>query len=147
MRPSPLRHPLAILRQITNLTQKQLADLAECSSSAIQGIELKKLPMSRKLALRIAYQTGVNPDWLLANDVSQQPTCGNGNPFTKESFEEEQASLKRPVIGVGGLEAIRLELITALERLASSAISAHKDNRLKARGKSEFQMRRALFSA
>jgi DNA-binding XRE family transcriptional regulator len=130
MRPSPLRHPLAILRKITDLTQKQLADLAECSRPTIQAIELRKLALSENLAQRIAYQTGVCPGWLLSNNVSQKPTRGDGSAFTKETFESERASLLHPVLGIAGLEAIRLEMITAVERLASSASSAYKTDKI-----------------
>ena len=130
MRPSPLRHPLAILRQIAHVTQKQLADLAECSRPTIQAIELGKLTLSEKLAQRIAYQTGVCPGWLLTNDVSQKPTRGDGSAFTKETFEAERGSLLHPVLGLAALEAIRLEMITAVERLASSASSAYKADRI-----------------
>ncbi len=108
MRPSPLRHPLAVLRQIIDVTQQQVADLAECSRPTIQAIELRKLDLSENLAQRIAYQTGICPSWLLAGDVAHPPTCGSGPPFTKETFETEQASLKRPAIRLGELEAIRL---------------------------------------
>jgi transcriptional regulator with XRE-family HTH domain len=98
MRPSPLRHPLAILRRNNALTQKQLADLAERSRPTIQAIELGKLQLSEKLAQRIAYQTGVAPGWLLDDDVAQPPTRGDGTPFTQETFELAQASLTRPAI-------------------------------------------------
>src|SRR6266404_4602819 len=130
MRPSPLRHPLAVLRQIINLTQKQLANLAECSCPTIQAIELGKLQISAKLAQRIAYRTGINPGWLLANDVAQKPTLGDGTPFTKATFEMEQASLTRPAIRSGELEAIRLEIITVVERLAANCSSAYQTDRV-----------------
>jgi hypothetical protein len=48
----------------------------------------------------------------LALDVTHPPVRGDGSAFTKETFESEQASLKHPVTGTGGLEAIRLEMIT-----------------------------------
>ena len=86
--------------------------------------------LSEKLAQRIAYQTGVCPGWLLGNNVSQKPTRGDGSAFTKETFESERASLLHPVLGIAGLEAIRLEMITAVERLASSASSAYKADRI-----------------
>src|SRR6266404_752890 len=130
MRSSPLRHPLAILRNIIGLTQKQLADLAECARPTVQAIELQKLHLSEKLALKIAYQTGVHVGWLLADNVETAPTCGNGRPFTKESFEMEQASLRAPAIRQGDLNAIRLEMITAVERLAASCSSAYKADQI-----------------
>lgn len=130
MRPSPLRHPLAILRRDIDLTQKQLADLAECSRPTIQAIELGKLQLSEKLAQRIAYQTGVAPGWLLDDDVAQPPTRGDGTPFTQETFELALASLTRLAIRLGELEAIRLEIITAVERLAANCSSAYKADKI-----------------
>lgn len=130
MRPSPLRHPLAVLRQIIDMSQQQLADLAECARPTIQAIELRKLNLSEKLAQRIAYQTGVSPSWLLAGDVAKLPTCRNDTRFTKETFETEQASLKRPAIRLGELEAIRLAMITAVERLAANGSSAYQAGKI-----------------
>src|SRR5262249_44490509 len=70
MRPSPLRHTLAILRTTIGLTQKELADLVGRAPRTIQAIELKHLPLSEELALRIASETGVDESWLLQGDTS-----------------------------------------------------------------------------
>src|SRR6266851_1295882 len=130
MRPSALRHPLAVLRQIINLTQKEMSDLAGCSCATVQAVELEKLKLSEKLAQRISYQTGVDPGWLLANDVAREPTRGDGTPFTKESFEMARASLTRSAIRLGELEAIRLQIITAVERLTANCSNAYKADRV-----------------
>jgi transcriptional regulator with XRE-family HTH domain/DNA-binding transcriptional MerR regulator len=61
---------LAILRKSLSLKQGELAELAGCSISTIQAIEANKLPLSRSLAARISASTGVDFDWILANDVT-----------------------------------------------------------------------------
>ena len=61
---------LAVLRKQLSLKQGELAELAGCSISTIQAIEVDKLKLSKSLASRISLQTGANLDWLLANDVS-----------------------------------------------------------------------------
>jgi transcriptional regulator with XRE-family HTH domain len=61
---------LAILRKSLSLKQGELAELAGCSVSTVQAIEVNKLRLSRSLAARISLQTGADMDWLLANDVS-----------------------------------------------------------------------------
>jgi DNA-binding XRE family transcriptional regulator len=61
---------LAILRKSLSLKQGELAELAGCSISTIQAIEANKLPLSRSLAARISASTGVDYDWILANDVT-----------------------------------------------------------------------------
>ncbi len=129
MRPSPLRHPLAILRNIIGLTQKQLADLAECARPTVQAIELK-LHLSEKLALKIAYQTGVHVGWLLADNVKTAPTCGNGRPLQKRASKWNKPRSERQPSGRGDLNAIRLEMITAVERLAASCSSAYKADQI-----------------
>lgn len=79
-----------------SLTQKEMADLAECSRPTIQAIELGKLKMSFDLGNRIVFKTGINPDWLLANDVNQPPTTTDGKPYTREHYEATQALLFAP---------------------------------------------------
>jgi hypothetical protein len=103
-----------------------MADLVDCSRPTIQAIELLKLPLSESLAQRISYQTGIDPRWLLAKDPNRSPVSREGKPFTKATYEAEQAALLKPAVRVGELEAIRLELITAVERLASTASSSFK---------------------
>ena len=75
------------------------------------------------------YRTGISGSWLLGKDPNQRPVCADGSPFTRETFEADQASFQRPATRQGELEAIRLEIITAVERLATTCMSAyHTDN-------------------
>lgn len=69
MKLSPLRHNLARLRLFLNLGQKEMADLADCSTHTIQSVELGRLALSEDLARRIATATGVHLRWLLENNL------------------------------------------------------------------------------
>lgn len=92
MRLSPLRHSLAVLRSFLGLTQKEMADLVECSTPTIQAIELGKLKLSEKLGVTLAAKTGVSLDWLMRNDVTAPIVDPRGEPYTKESFEFNRAN-------------------------------------------------------
>jgi len=96
MRPSPQRHTLAVLRTLIGLTQKEMAQLLDCSTPTIQAIELGKLKLSLDLAQRVQFQTGVHPEWLLADDTSKPPVSGQDTPYTKATFDEMQAALMSP---------------------------------------------------
>jgi transcriptional regulator with XRE-family HTH domain len=76
MRHSPLLHPLAVLRILIQLTQKELGDFVNRAARTIQSIELRKLPLTEELALRIAEATGVDEAWLFAGDPSIPPRKG-----------------------------------------------------------------------
>jgi transcriptional regulator with XRE-family HTH domain len=78
MRVSPLRHPLAILRTIIRLTQKEMADLVQRSPRTIQAIELGQLPLSEELAMVIAQETGIDAGWLLEKNPATPPREGLG---------------------------------------------------------------------
>jgi transcriptional regulator with XRE-family HTH domain len=99
MRPSPLRHPLAVLRQTIGISQKELAELVGKSISAIQAIELKKLDLSKELALTISLETGCSLRWLLDGDPSVPPSVDDAQPvfseedrkFSKATFERQRA--------------------------------------------------------
>lgn len=96
MRRSPHRHTLAVLRTFLGLTQKEMAEVAECSRPTIQAIELGKLKLSADLAQRIHFKTGVMLEWLLENKVNVPPLADDLAPYTKAVFEERQAALLAP---------------------------------------------------
>lgn len=96
MRPSPQRHTLAVLRTFLGLTQKEMAEIAECSRPTIQAVELGKLKLSFNLAQRIHFKTGVLLEWLLANNVDCPLMADDLEPYTRDVFEERQAALLAP---------------------------------------------------
>src|ERR1039458_7132622 len=96
MRLSPQRHTLAVLRTVIGITQKEMAEILECSTATVQAIELGKLKMSMKLAGDLFHQTSINLDWLMNDDVSKPPVDYEDNPYTRESFEVTQAALFAP---------------------------------------------------
>jgi len=96
MRPSPHRHTLAVLRTFLGLTQKEMADLIECSRPTIQAIELKKLSLSSKLADRIRLETGISLPWLLGDRPDLPPVDYQSKPYTKELFDRIRADSARP---------------------------------------------------
>jgi transcriptional regulator with XRE-family HTH domain len=117
MRPSPLKHPLAILRTTIGLTQKEMADLVGRAARTIQAIELSHLPLSEDLALRIAKETGVDESWLLAGDTSVPPQRGKAllafnyeqRPYERKDYEWQRAFNESPV-------AAESELVEALKK-------------------------------
>ena len=104
MRPSPLRHTLAILRTTIGLTQKELAGLVDRAPRTIQSIELEHLPLSEDLALRIAHETGVDESWLLQGDTSVPPRRGAAlqairhrqRPYNREDYEWQRSYNEAP---------------------------------------------------
>jgi transcriptional regulator with XRE-family HTH domain len=65
------RHNLARIRKYLKLTQKDVAQLAGCSTATIKSVEIGKLALSESLALRISHSLGVlDKDWLLKNDLT-----------------------------------------------------------------------------
>jgi transcriptional regulator with XRE-family HTH domain len=98
MKPSPMRHPLAVLRQILQMSQTQLGELCGNSGRTIQAVELGKLALSEGLALRIAQATGVSVEWLLSGDpkAPAKADCPSGSlspnaEYTYEVFEAHRA--------------------------------------------------------
>ena len=89
MRPSPNRHPLAVLRNSLDIGQKEMADLVGRSRRTIQGIELKTMPLSEGLAERIAHETWVSAQWLMDGDPQAEPWLRNHKdiPYRKEHYE------------------------------------------------------------
>ncbi len=93
MRRSPLRHPLAVLRQVIGLSQMEMADVGGCSRGAIQSIELGRLAWGEELAMRIADGTNASLTWLLRGDAKAPVVTEEGEPYQKEFYEMAQGRL------------------------------------------------------
>jgi transcriptional regulator with XRE-family HTH domain len=95
VKPSTLRHPVAVLRKICGLYQKEFADKIGCSRIYVQKIEQTPehggQKLSSKLAQRIFHETGVSLDWLLGGDPSAPPVSAKGEPYTCETYKNAQA--------------------------------------------------------
>ena len=112
MRRSSLpRHPLAVLRQILNIGQHELAEICGCSPRTIGAIELRALELSGSLAQRIQRETGADLEWLLSGDPNWEPKfsesllyasssdeipsmLSRGIPYTREAFDKLRAKLQ-----------------------------------------------------
>jgi transcriptional regulator with XRE-family HTH domain len=126
MRISPQRHTLAVLRNISGLTQKEMASILECSTPTVQAVELGKLNLSDKLAGLVSHKTGINLAWLLSNDVNQPPVDVDGAPYTKELFEDYQAlGLQQKHPDLGALQALH-SLTMNVRRLCAIYYRAYK---------------------
>ncbi len=53
------------------MNQSDFAWLVGCSASHIQAVEIRRLPLTDRVARRVFAETGVSPEWLLANDFGQ----------------------------------------------------------------------------
>lgn len=85
-RPSALRHTLAVLRLVTGLGQKQLAAMTDCRPRTIQAVELGQNSLSTELAQKITDETGVDLDWLIADDISKPARARTGCNYTRATF-------------------------------------------------------------
>jgi DNA-binding XRE family transcriptional regulator len=128
MRISPQRHTLAVLRNISGLTQKEMAAILECSTPTVQAVELGKLNLSDKLAGLVTHKTGINLAWLLSNDVNQPPVDVDGAPYTKALFEDYQAlGLQQKHPDLGALQALH-SLTMNVRRLCAIQFRAYKND-------------------
>lgn len=101
MRPSPFRHPLAVLRTILGLSQEEFGREIKppgrqqgLSRRTIQAIELGKLRLTEENALLIQQKTGVSVHWLLEGNTAIEPymeDVDGRHPYTKEIFDRIKA--------------------------------------------------------
>ena len=120
MRPSPCRHPIAILRREIGMLQKELASLVNRSPRTIQSIELLKAPLTLPLAEEIAIQTGVHVEWLMKGDISISPYDQMGEHYTKVTYQ-----LTRANIEFGNVENLHIgSLARRFSQLLEDAVRA-----------------------
>jgi transcriptional regulator with XRE-family HTH domain len=125
---------IALVRKITGLYQKEMAELLGCSMPTIQSLEIGRLKPSVNMATRISLETGVSLKWVLDGKVSIKPTAEFlGGPFTRQTYEETQAakanvpdlSTASPWLGVA------LPLTFRIQRLCAILASANETNKFK----------------
>ena len=141
MRPSLKRHVLVLVREKLGLNQKDFADYVNCSESTLQAVERgpNRLKLSEGLAIRISLETGVDVQWLLANDFSLpiKPSAAASflysrvhNAFPKEYslnlFDMVQASKKEP-LNTTGIYTEQLFALNDYGRLRASIEKARQD--------------------
>lgn len=119
MRRSPQRHPLAVLRTLIGLTQKEMAAILECSVPTVQAVELGKLPLSSKLGNRISFETGVSLDWLMKGDVKAPIVNLRGQPYAQKAYEIRRAELSRPRVAISDSIHVHMVLYRTIFRITS----------------------------
>ena len=87
---------LRALRELTGLTQKQLAERVWCKAIYIRSIEAGRRPLSDRLAVAITNATGVSLEWLTRDVFSAEtPLNEHHQPYTREYFIEKFQFKKR----------------------------------------------------
>jgi transcriptional regulator with XRE-family HTH domain len=69
-----------------------MANIVDRSVHTIHKIECGKLGLSKEVASRMARETGVRLEWLLAGDTEADPTDVDGKPYTRDVYQRTQAS-------------------------------------------------------
>ena len=141
MRPSPQRHPLAVLRTLIGFTQKEMAQILECSTATVQAVELGKLRLSERLAQQTVLVTGVSLDWLLAGDVEKPPLHRDERPYVRADFDNAQAVLQRPFDDVTDPDFASDFIGRCAGTIASAMLAAIQSNRY---GLFRYKTRQAL---
>jgi hypothetical protein len=80
---------LSVLRTIIGPKEGnafRLANRIGRSESWITKVSCGQIPLTGAIARSLAYETGVNPRWLLANDPEAPPVDREGKPYTLETF-------------------------------------------------------------
>jgi transcriptional regulator with XRE-family HTH domain len=83
------------LREELGLRQKELAERVGLHWRTIQDIELGKLQLSRRNALRISEKIGVSVDWLFQNDPSAEIKNISGERWTNKHRQALEDRAKR----------------------------------------------------
>jgi hypothetical protein len=94
----------------------------------IQSNELKKLRLSERLARRIAIETGVSLDWLLAGDYRTPPICPRepGETYSKRHYLMTRAEITDPRTDPFDLAQAENVLADAAWQLAGSLLTAYR---------------------
>jgi len=127
MRRSPLEHPLAVLRTQLGLGQTEFGQKVGRHWRTIQSVELGKLPLSAKLAERIADETGISFRWLMAGKPKAPMVDERGLPWKREHFFNAQGKKLLPGSSLGRHYAV--DLLARVVAEACAAVSAAMESK------------------
>jgi transcriptional regulator with XRE-family HTH domain len=102
------------LRLTLKLTQKQMASLLSCSVHSLLSIELGRMKLSSRMALKVVRATGISLDWLTGD--SGEMLNEHGSPYTLKDFEECR---NRDQTMAFYLAEEEMEILVACDRLFS----------------------------
>ena len=101
MAKSKLKNTMCVLRSILGV--ERIVYRTQRSRGWVLGVCSGNLPLTRSAAILVSHTTGVSLRWLLAGDISNPPTGGDGNPYTLESYQKYVSQLSNQFT-FGGLE-------------------------------------------
>lgn len=95
MAKSKLKSTVAVLRQHLGKykTESMFGALINRSESWVKKVSTNHRDLNRDAALLISIETGVSPEWLLANDVGVPPETLHGEKYNLDAFLKYRASL------------------------------------------------------
>jgi hypothetical protein len=102
------------------------------SPRTIQMIELRPdiYRLTPELAEKISYETGVDMEWLLENDVSKPPITLQEAPYTKACFEFVQSINSSRLMYKSNAEAsiveLQLLMVIIVARIGATALAAQE---------------------
>lgn len=90
---------VAVLRQLLGLSVEEFGQLIGKSVSTVTKLENGLLKLSAETAIKISHETGVDVEWLMAEDPKEDPywtdpAWDRKEPYNKELFEKIQAHKK-----------------------------------------------------
>ncbi len=91
MRSSGLKTTTAKLRKICEIDDCEMAKIMDRSVHTVHSIESGRIKLTKELAGRMALETGISPEWLLAGDTDATPIDINGKEYKREIFDLAQA--------------------------------------------------------
>lgn len=88
---------LSILRTVIGSAGGNEASFAQkigMSRSWLTKASCGQIGLTKDSALRIAYETGISPGWLMQGDTSRPPIDRGGNLYTKSTYENHRAFMR-----------------------------------------------------
>jgi len=129
MKPSAKKHPVAILRTIIGLTQRDLAEEIDLPTSTLQKIELRKFSLNPREANKLSHVTGVSREWLMAGDPRAPILDRRGRPFTRTFYDTVKAENERRKVSIGDSLFIRTASIILTVHVSAIMLKACRQNR------------------
>jgi transcriptional regulator with XRE-family HTH domain len=82
------------LREFLGLSQREIAHLAGVTRHSIESIEQGRLRLSEDLGFRLSRVTGVDFNWLMADDENLPMTTPEGEVYERKHFELAQEAVE-----------------------------------------------------
>jgi hypothetical protein len=125
MRTSSRKTTAAELRHIIGIKVPEWAEILKRSTHTVHDLESGRLKLSRGLAAKMNYESGISIKWLMDGDRNALPVTAGGKKYTKAIYDEVRA--RKKYFATVNAEVVRSTVLDVLGEIRGILVNANRN--------------------